>query len=358
MAVYRYLAHDLRTNTALAELPLSGVSYGEALNGAGSFAASMPLIGNARSLLAATQPERTAIYIERDGAIIGGAIVWARTRPSNGVITLQGAGWWSFFRRQHLRTTQTFTTADQLLIARTMINTAQAQPGANIGVTVGTETCGVNRDRTYFAYEVKQIAEAVEQLANVQGGFDFAIDTTQARGKTLTFGFPRRGRIAGTTGIVFEAGKNLIDYQATEDGTRSARTFTALGAGDGLDMLTATNTRTDLLDLGFPLTSDTGAFKDVIVQSTLDGHAAAGVASRALTPTFWTITVDPDDPDGGLGTFITGDDALLRIGDDISYPRGTDGSPGYERFHRIIDWTLTVPDTGKDTLAITLGDIQ
>lgn len=357
MAVYRYLAYDLRSNVALAELPLSGVTYGEQLNGAGTFQASMPVLGDARNLLAATQPERTAVYVERDGAIIGGAIIWTRRRSAQGPVGVGGAGWWSFFRRQHLRTTLTYTTTDQLTIARGLINQAQGITGANIGVAVGTETSGVLRDRTYLAYEVKQIAEAVEQLANVDGGFDFAVDTNQDRTKTLRLGYPRRGRIAGTTGIVFESSKNLIGYDVDEDGTRSARTFTALGAGDGLDMLTSTATRTDLIDLGYPLTSDTGAFKDVIIQTTLNAHAIAGANARALTPTFWRVTVDPDDVDGGVGTFITGDDVLLRITDD-NFPRGVDGAPGYERYHRVLDWTLTIPDSGKDTLTVTLGDIQ
>jgi hypothetical protein len=357
MAVYRYFAHDLRTNAALAELPLSSLTYTETLNGPGSWSATCPLLGNAVLLNAATEPERTAIYIERDGAIVGGGIVWTRTRSMDQPMTLGGAGWWSFFKRQNLRSTLTFAATDQLLIARTLINTAQAQPGANIGVTVGAEVSGIARDRVYNSFECKQIAEAVEQLADVQTGFDFAIDTTQARGKVLALSYPRRGRISGSTGIVFETGKNLIGYTATQDGTRSARTFTAIGAGDGVDMLIATNTRTDLLDAGFPLTSDTGSFKDVIVQATLDGHALAGVNARAVTPTFWSIVVDPDDPDGGIKSFITGDDAVLRIGDDVNFPRQADGSPGYERAHRILEWSLNVPESGKDTLGVTLGTI-
>lgn len=39
MAVYRYLAHDLRTNTFLGELPLGAVSYSEGLYGAQELAA-------------------------------------------------------------------------------------------------------------------------------------------------------------------------------------------------------------------------------------------------------------------------------------------------------------------------------
>jgi hypothetical protein len=110
-------------------------------------------------------------------------------------------------------------------------------PGADIGVAGGSELSGVLRDRTYQAYEVKQIGEAVEQLAAVDGGFDFAIDVTPSFGKVLTLSYPRRGRIAGTTGIVFESGKNLLGYTEDVDAGRQATIYTAIGAGDGADML-------------------------------------------------------------------------------------------------------------------------
>lgn len=45
MAVYRYIAHDLRTGTRLGELPLGGVSYSEVLNGAGELIATIDLGG-------------------------------------------------------------------------------------------------------------------------------------------------------------------------------------------------------------------------------------------------------------------------------------------------------------------------
>jgi hypothetical protein len=356
MSTYRFLAHDLRTNAGLGELPLSDVSYGEALNGVGQFRASIAKGAMTADIAAATTPERTAVYIERDGAIVGGAIIWQRQRSDAAAVAVSGAGWWSFFRTQHLRTELLFTATDQLLIARTLLNTAQAVTGANIGVGVGTETCGVLRDRSYRSWDLKQIAEAVEQLAAVENGFDFAVDTNTDRTKTFRLSYPRRGRIAGTTGIVFELGKNLLGYTANEDGTRSARTFTAIGSGDGRDMLIATTTRTDLIDAGYPLTSAVGSWKDVSNRSTIAAHATASVNARALTPTFWSVTVDPDDVDGGVGSFITGDDVLVRVPDDDNFRAAADGSPGYSRYHRVLDWTLNVPGDGQDTLTVTLGE--
>jgi hypothetical protein len=368
MAVWRYLARDLRTNLALAELPLTDVSFGEVLNGAGQFSATLPLVSRAASsgstttpqaalLAAATQPERTAVFVERDGVIVWGGIIWSRTRGNGRSARLAGASFWSFFRAQHLRTTRTYSGVDQLQIARDLIAATAAVTGADIGVTVGTETSGVLRDRTYAAYEMKQIGEAVEQLAACENGFDFGIDVGPGCTKTLTLGYPRRGRIAGSTGLAFVHGKNLLDYEAVEDGTRSARVFSALGSGDGTDMRISTQTRTDLVDAGWPLTSAVGSWKDVSVQATLDGHARAGVNARAITPTFWKAVVDANDPESGLGQFIAGDDVIIEIGDDANFPRQTDGLPGFRGAFRVVGWQVQVPTDGRETVSVDLGAV-
>lgn len=361
MVGYRFLAHDLRTNTPLEELPLDPFSITEQLNTAGSWSAALPLTGYSDSgeplapiYTAASIPERTAIYVEREGVIIGGGIIWKRTRAMGGSAQLAGAGFWSFFRRRHLRTLKTYTATDQLAITRDLITAAQAATGANIGVTVGAETSGVLRDRTYQPWEAKQIGEAVEQLAAVANGFDFSVDVNQDLTKTFRLHYPRRGRLAGSTGVVFATGKNVLDWSVDEDGSSSAREFTAIGTGDGVATLVATRTRTDLIDVGFPLTSDVGTWKDVSVAATLAEHAQRNVDMRAPTPLFWRIRVAPSDPDGGIGTWIVGDDVLLEVTDDLSFPAGSDGSPGYRALHRIVQSQMNIRD-GDEELWVTLG---
>lgn len=361
MTAYRFLAHDLRTNEPLEELPLDPFQLTEQINAAGSMSATLPLTGRtgaglslAARYTAASAPERTAIYVERNGVIIGGGIIWKRTRTMGEPARLAGAGFWSFFRRRHLRSLQTFSAVDQLAIARQLVIEAQSSTGANIGVVTGTETSGVLRDRTYQAFEAKQIGEAVEQLAAVDNGFDFAVEVDSNLTKTFRLYHPRRGRIAGTTGVVFATGKNVIDWAVDEDGSRSAREFTAIGAGDGPATLVATRTRTDLIDGGYPLTSDVGSWKDVTVPSTLEAHAQREVDARAVTPMFWRVQIQPDDPDGGIGTWIVGDDVLLEVTDELSFP-SVAGAPGYRALHRIVESQLSFKD-GDEALWVTLGE--
>lgn len=360
MANYRFLSYDLRTNVALEELPLSIKEFGGRLNGAGPFRATMPVeAATSRLLMAATVPERTVVYVERDGVLVEGFIIWRRTRRSARPVEISGSAFPSYLRRNNIRANLTYAAADQFAIARGIIDHLQTQAGANIGIITGSATCGVTRDRTYYGYERKNVGDAIAELGAVDNGFDWSIDVAWSAGvptKTLNLSYPRRGRIAGSTGVVFEAGKNLLDYEFLEDGTRSARSVDALGSGDGSDMLISTSTDTALIDAGYPLTAETIAHKDVTVQATLDAHALAARRARAATPTFLEVEIDPADVDAGLGTWIVGDDVQVRITDD-NFPLQSDGTPGLLSYWRVLAYDVKLPDNGPETVKVVLGSI-
>lgn len=360
MATWRFLAYDLRTNVALADLPLSVRQFGGVLNGAGTFTAQIPVERSTAALLmSATIPERTVVYIERDGVLFDGFIIWQRSRQPNQPMSLQGASIPSIWKRNRIVADLAYTATDQHTIFRNLVTHLQSQAGADSGVVVGSGLSGVTRDRTYYGYERKNIGDALAELAAVDNGFDWSVDVAWDAGvpvKNLILSYPRRGRIAGSTGIVFESAKNIIGYTFTEDGTRSARAVDVLGAGDGTDMKISTAVDTALLDAGYPLTTEVMSYKDVTVQSTVDAHATAAMRARSKTPTFLELTVAPDDIDAGLGTWIVGDDALVRITDD-NFPIQSDGTPGYQAYHRIIAYDVDIPDEGPEVVKIVLGTI-
>lgn len=361
-ADYRWLAYDLRTNVLREELPLTVKSYGGVLGGFGEFNATLPLTAETATLYtAATIPERTVIYVERRGVILDGYIIWQRRRALEAPMVLAGASLGSIFRRERIVSTLTYSgaTDDQFTIFRGLLANVTAQPGGDFGIVPGSSLSGVKRDRAYNGYERKNAGDAMTELASVDNGFDWAIDCQWDAAQTapqrlLTLSYPRRGRIQGTTGVVFASSKNIVDYEFFEDGTRSARSVDAVGAGDGLAMLISTSTDTTLIDAGYPLTSDVVSYKDISVPATLAAHAVADRRDRSTTPTFLTLTVNPDDVDAGLGTWIVGDDALVQI-TDLNFPVRADGSPGYQAYHRIIGYKVDVPDAGPEQLTVTLG---
>jgi len=366
MAEYRFLGYDLRTGALLGELPLAGVSYGRVLNGAGTLKAKLSLkhrnaagTSLAPGYLAATDPQRTALYVERDGVLVWGGIIWGRNYDGE-QLDIFAAEHWSYFHRRRHKVTAQFVAADQLDIARYLIEWAQAQPGGDIGVQSDTRTSLVLRDRTYYSYERGVIGTLVEQLSEVENGFDFGIDIAYVGDvptPTLNLGYPRRGRIAGTTGLVFEPGRNLGNYQWNEDGTRGANSVDGIGAGEGAAMLIATAGRPDLVTAGYPLLEDVVAHKDVRYADTLDGHARAAVNARAL-PIVSVVLVDVKmSADPPFGSWIMGDDCLFRVEDDDRFPAQADGSPGLSRYVRIIADDVKVADEGVETVTITCGEI-
>lgn len=370
MAVtYRYLAYDLRTLTLLGELPLSGVTYSQVLNGAGELAATMPLTAvrqtapgvyssKSAELIAATIPGRTVVCVERNGQLVDGYIIWTRRYDSKSQsVQLGGQSMWSYFRRRLIRSTTIFTGADQLLIARTLVTNAQSAAGGNINVTVGTETCGVTRDRTYNSFDVKFVSEAVEQLAAVDAGFDFMIDVAYVAGApTFTFrpSYPRRGRDATSSQLVFESGRNITEYTYPEDATAQANSVTLLGAGDGNTMLVSLQADTSNIDAGWPLLEASFAYKDILNQSILDAWAVSTVAARSnpvVVPTFTMLAnVDPV-----IGSWIVGDYALFVVGSnpDRADPRWSGRASSVQR---IVGFAASPGDEGQETVAMVLGN--
>ncbi|MGH7895505.1 MAG: hypothetical protein ACREQL_12610 [Candidatus Binatia bacterium] len=234
-------------------------------------------------------------------------------------------------------------THDQLFIVRDLVGYAQAQSGGNIGVIVGTETSGRKRDRVYRAYERQNIGEAVERLAAVDDGFDFAVDVAYEAGtitKRLNLAYPRRGRI---TPIVFELGTNIEALAEDVDAGRQANQVDALGNGEGDSMLISTAADTSQLAT-YPLLETVYSFKDVSVVANLADHAALALArTRRPVMTIPVLLAAQANPDAMLGTYIVGDSVTVR---------GSDGWISLDERMRIQAINVAVDGNGRETVGL------
>ena len=90
---YRYLLADLITNEIIAELPLTGVAFTQQLNQAGTFSGHLLLSGinsAAFNVDASTTPGRNGIYVDRDGVLVWGGVIWGRSyKSTEQILTLQ-----------------------------------------------------------------------------------------------------------------------------------------------------------------------------------------------------------------------------------------------------------------------------
>lgn len=175
-------AHDVLTQTVLAEWQPFAVSWEESYNAPGTLSATVKLadwLGDP-----GIGPLRTALQlIADDGSISWTGLVWkADADLTRKVVTLAAAGWSSLLRRRVNRTDLTFTSTDQAVIAAALVNEAQRDTqagGSNHRTlhisTASVGTTGVTRSKSYLAAERKNIGAALEELANLANGFRFTI---------------------------------------------------------------------------------------------------------------------------------------------------------------------------------------
>jgi hypothetical protein len=366
VADYRVIATDLRTGARIAELPLTGLSFSSTLNGAGELSGVLPLPSGDPQLAAvyndAVDEVRRQIVVERDGAVVWCGVVWAS--PYNDASqdrTVMAAETWSYYRRRIIGTRRIYRAADQFAIARQLITDAATATGGDIGVTVGTETSGVLRDRNYEVWERKNLGEAVEELADVIDGFDFGIDAawspTGDLVKTFRLYYPRRGRRFGLTGHVFEVGRNnLISWDWPTDGTRYANRIINVGAGEAEATLSSVRnnvgqlTALDAGGPGYPLIEEVISNVDVVLRTTLNSQAEKALGMFSQPVVVPTIEVRSDfDP--VFGSYDLGD-AIRFVCQPGITPRFPDG---VDTFRRIVGWEVAVSDEGTDTVKLLLG---
>lgn len=353
MAAYRYLVADLLTDTLKEEMPFEDVQYGDVLNAPGSFSGKLPLsVMNANGFEKVTRanldPGRTALYVERDGVLVWGGIIWtAQADDSSFTLTIGAEGFWSYFRRRMLRTSKVYTNADMLSIPRDLVNYAQSVTGGNIGVTVGSETTGgmMTHTITYNAWDRKNIGQAIEELASMDAGFDFAIDVAYASGvrtKTLTFGYPKRGT---RLGYVLDLGSNIEGLSFSIDATKMANLVESLGSGDGPQMLIGFAADTSLLAT-YPLLEDTVSDKDVTSVVMLQNHAKSALTAQRkpveMLPTLVAHETDALQP----GSFRTGDEIEVRT-------QNAGGFLTVDSIFRVGAWNVNVDNNGKETTAFS-----
>jgi hypothetical protein len=378
---YTYLFCDLRTDLVLAELPVQQVEYSTELNGIGTFSGMVPLNADTAPLgpMAATIPGRTMLYIDRDGVIIWGGIVWTR-RPltaANGIygMQVQAAELPSYWQHRHVNSLLSTDTAvltangsstayvpagqrmysDQAWIVWSLLQYAGADiTGAgSIGVDTNAlvSPTGITRSRTYDPAQRPVILDAIRQLAEADGGFDWGVEvgwnSNGTRYRRWQVYYPRRGRTASATGFTFQygAGGNVAAYDWPEDGTLLANRAIALGSGQGQDVVVGQAEATDQLASGWPLLENVAKYSDVTEYNAIGAHAQADLYAHSTgttTPTFTVLA----DADPVLGSYTVGDSAIFAIDPDGYYP------DGYAAELRIVSIKVSVTG-GPETVALT-----
>jgi hypothetical protein len=359
---YRYLIADLITNEIIAELPLTGVAFTQQLNTAGTFTGHLLLSGintAAFNVDASTIPGRNGIYVDRDGVLVWGGIIWGREYNSaSQLLTLQAREFISYFEHRRITQTVDFAGIDQLVIAKTLVEDAQDAPSGDIGIVYNTEgetTSGVLVDRVYYSYELKTVFNAIQDLSRQQDGFDFHVDvyydpSTGVPVRAFNTYYPKVGTSydindSGALMFEFPAG-NVVEYEYPEDGSIVANTVYALGAGSNEGKLISVAQTADFLAAGWPLLETQANYSDITDQTVLDNLAIGQAVATSYPPTTLKLTAPPY-VDPIFGTYEVGDEARILI-TDSRFPQTLDET------YRIVALSVQPGEDGPERVTLTL----
>lgn len=354
---YTYLFCDLMTDTVLAELPLADVTYSTELNGIGTLTATIPYTDETAPLDpdTASTPCRTAIYVDRDGVIVWGGIIWTRQPSSRSSKQIQAAEFFSYYQHRYVKSTLSTDPsavlnpalvpggqrlyADQAFLAWSILTYANVQPYGNPMINVDSLTAAshnITRAATYYGFERPEIFKIFSELAAADDGFDFGMDVgwtastnnnPPVRYRRVRIWHPRRGRDAASSGLVFTKGgpgSNIIDYTWPENGTVTATEISALGAGTGEAKVSAVVQEPEMLASGWPLLETVTTYDTVIDKAQIAGLATAELTSRSRAQTNPTFVVTAED-DPPFGSYSVGDEALFEIAPEPITPAGRSG---------------------------------
>ena len=363
--VYRYLFADLLTNDILAELPLTGVTFTQALNQAGTLNAHL-LISDAREgaydIQGSTIPGRTALYVERDNVLVWGGIIWLRTyNADKQTLDFSAREFESYFERRRIAVSQAYNNTDQLTVVESLVNNAQSATNGNIGIIVGSETSSVLVTRVYYQYELKNLFEAIKDLATSSEGFDFNIDVYYDSSlnprKILRLDYPYRGTpysSTSPTALVFEFPGNIIAYDYPEDASITANLLWGVGPGSNEGKLLAEADIPGQWAAGWPLLEDATNYADVYDPALLSNLTSAEVTAKQNPVTSMKIVLSGPQDDPPLGSFKTGDQCLVRI-TDSRFPNNGSGY-GLVVIKRIIAINVEAGENGPERITLTLND--
>nr|WP_206442160.1 hypothetical protein [Streptomyces boncukensis] len=353
----------MRTDRTVDVLPLTEAKFDDYIGKPGSLTATVPLPTEelARRARAALRPGRTAVWLERDGEIWWGGVLWTHTPQTDDKgrtkAQFQAATFDSYLDHRILSGDLAGTGVEQFDLARALVAHAQAQPGGDIGITFGDEDSGVRRDYAYAYSALGRVRELLDKLGDLDGGFEWRIrchrDARGRRVKRLQLGSPVIR--AGRQDIVLDHPGAVLSYSLPSDSTVQANVWVARGESANSDQsresrpLTARMVDAEALATGWPRLERTSDHSSVQDEDTLLSFARAELARHRSPETIPTVTVRLD---GRIGPSQLGARLRLRIR-DLWHPDGSD------RRFRIVGLSVTPPQRTKaETATLYLEGVR
>lgn len=358
MAVYRYILADLLTNQVNLELPFYGVSFGRKLNAASNMTCSFALDSSGydnKDVIEATEPGRTALYIDRDGQLIWGGIIWSRTwQEQSKSISYTGQSFESYPNLVDVRNTLQYVNTDQRNIVIDLFRRMQDRNSRNLRILLPSNfPNNVIRSVNFYDYEAWTYGKAIKYMVEYDQGLDYTIDVrygaTGALEKVLRVD-DTLGSALDQTQLVFDYPGGIKNFWYPENASKAATTMYGIGAGEGSAMPRIIITNQKMIDAGYPDLVQFYTNKDISNADTLVSKTAGEALRLTIPITVPTFEVYPDT-DPQFGQYNLGDYARFDI-ESARFPEGK------TIFSRIIGWEMrpTASDSQEEIKLIVAGE--
>lgn len=349
----RILTQNALTGEWLATaLPLTELEYGDELNGPGSLSGKLAprLVSQSPTLL---DPGTTLIYVEIDGQLRWGGIVWD-ARPKGNEFAIEAAGWSSYLEHRYdwdgeLGGRGPYVFADRCRVLRDIWAYAQSITDGNLDVqvdtTTSTSTVGTPDDVLHSnPWDAKTLGSMADDLVSADASPDYACAVGWNADKMepvrqIRIGWPRLG--ARRTDIEFRSGANIVEDPEVElAGDEYAQVVIAMGSGDGSAKQRQTSAvRNGRLRLEYVLSAP-----DVQGNDILASMAEAERTRRQILGTVNQITIR-DTTTAPFGSWEIGDDVYVRVYNPWV---------NYAGWRRITGWSIKPDSPGGPQAVITL----
>ncbi len=365
MPEYTYKFANLLSDSDVAELELSNVRFDRRIIQAGSFTGQIVVTNlDMAEQVKKIVPAKTILHVYRDADIWGSYIIWSVRMTSSsrsGVrVDFTGATLESWFYKRIVDEDLSFDNIDQFEIARELLDTAQTgwtpyEENANLGIVPTDNDSGVLRDRTYRLSEATSVGQRLEELANVDNGFEYIIQTYYDPEQEIRM---REFVIAESLStdnapVVFTYPGSILSYELIYDATESATAFWARGDTTSEDVTddseplitTAPVLADDWLSSAFPHMDKVVDYSSVTELDTLQEYAAWWKENHAGVWAVPVFTINTTDTPTILPPTALGTEAQVTIYDEMFGL--SDGRPEFSYQNRIIGIEVTPPERGK-----------
>lgn len=356
-------------------IPARGLEFTMPLNDHGECTFSATVEPGRSFWRPAISPVVSGVLVCRDDVPVWSGMVWSDDQSGPRTFDFQAAEWGSFFERVPA-VPKVYSGDNDHAIFQNIVNLAQAVPGQNVRVQVGTTRGASASILTINPWEDVTAEEAFRGIGEKSDGPEWYFGTggTQENPTRPLVMADRLGSLRPSTMLEYvettepyeppsdppqitllgnlfpsdsrpvdgsgnRVGGNVIAHPARRlDGSASATVAVAIGAGEEAAQLRRAATST-LIGAGYPRMTKTAQYNDVTNPTTLQRHADADLAAVEGLVRSFTLTTLDGDPDW----------TQVQRGDTVSVSLDTDvyGAERPVEFEaRVLEVAVQVQDSG------------